>query len=70
MYNGGRIVQIDTQTKQLLLSISIPNVLRTTSLTFGGKNFDEIYVTTGRDKTNPTDNNNRMDDKRNESFSI
>nr|XP_046912682.1 putative sugar lactone lactonase YvrE [Dermatophagoides farinae] len=48
MYNGGRIVRIDPQTRQVMMSISIP-ALRTTSLTFGGENLNEIFVTTGAD---------------------
>nr|XP_027196870.1 regucalcin-like [Dermatophagoides pteronyssinus] len=59
MYNGGRIVRIDPQTKQVILSIPVP-ALRTTSLTFGGKNFDEIYVTTGSN-SNQTDTKNEQE---------
>ncbi|KAJ3654213.1 hypothetical protein Zmor_013416 [Zophobas morio] len=47
IFNGSRIIKIDPRKPETLLdSIQMP-VKQITSLTFGGPNLDELYVTTG-----------------------
>lgn len=54
MYGGARVIRINPETKQIVNSIKIP-APQTTSLAFGGKEFDEIFVTSG-DNSSADDN--------------
>lgn len=48
IYNGGRVIKIDPRKPETLLyTLSLP-AKQTTSVAFGGKKLDELYVTTGR----------------------
>lgn len=54
MYAGGRVVRIDPENRKILNTIEIP-APQTTSLAFGGKELNEIFVTTG-DNSSADDN--------------
>ncbi|XP_069695230.1 regucalcin-like [Periplaneta americana] len=45
-YNGSKVIRVDPTTGKLLSQIAIP-ALQVTSVTFGGSQLDELYVTTG-----------------------
>ncbi|XP_036396598.1 regucalcin [Megalops cyprinoides] len=44
-YNGGRVLRIDPQTGTRMQTVKLP-VDKTTSCSFGGKDYSELYVTT------------------------
>lgn len=46
-YDGGRVINVDARTGQLLRTIEIP-AKQVTSVSFGGPKLDILYVTTGR----------------------
>lgn len=48
LYNGFKVVRIDTGKKEIVYQIELP-VPQVTSCTFGGKNLDELYITTARE---------------------
>ncbi|CRK93383.1 CLUMA_CG006919, isoform A [Clunio marinus] len=53
MFGGGRILKINTTTGKVTTEIKLP-VPQVTSMTFGGKNYDTMFVTTaGLDVTGP-----------------
>uniref|UniRef100_A0A8D8TXX1 Regucalcin n=1 Tax=Cacopsylla melanoneura TaxID=428564 RepID=A0A8D8TXX1_9HEMI len=43
-FGGGRVIRVDPDTKELLLTLDIP-AHQTTSVAWGGLNYDELYVT-------------------------
>ncbi|TRY68489.1 hypothetical protein TCAL_01383 [Tigriopus californicus] len=47
-FSAGRVLEIDSKTGKLISQVEVPSNL-TTSVTFGGKSLDELFVTTGRD---------------------
>lgn len=47
MFNGGKVVKLDPRTGQTIQTIHFP-VTQTTSVAWGGRNLDELYVTTAR----------------------
>ncbi|KAK7100082.1 regucalcin-like [Littorina saxatilis] len=47
MFNGGKVLKLDPETGKTLQTINFP-VTQTTSVAWGGRNLDELYVTTGR----------------------
>ncbi|KAK7100080.1 regucalcin-like [Littorina saxatilis] len=46
-FNGGAVMRLDPETGKTLQKVELP-VTQTTSLSWGGKNLDELYVTTAR----------------------
>lgn len=44
VYNGARVIKVDPRSGKLLFTVELP-ALQTTSVAFGGKNYDELYVT-------------------------
>ncbi|XP_046563962.1 regucalcin-like isoform X2 [Haliotis rubra] len=44
-FNAGCVAKIDSKTGKLLQKVDIPNATRITSVCWGGKNHDELYVT-------------------------
>jgi sugar lactone lactonase YvrE len=50
MCHGGAVIQVETQTGKILKKISFPCV-ETTACTFGGDQYDRLFVTTGLHKT-------------------
>lgn len=51
LYNGSRVVCIDPKQKKTVAEIKLP-VPKPTSCAFGGKNLDELYITTCREHMN------------------
>ncbi|XP_046563959.1 regucalcin-like isoform X2 [Haliotis rubra] len=51
-FGGGCVAKIDPNTGKLLQKVDIPNATRITSVCWGGKNLDELYVTSLRMKPN------------------
>ena len=50
MCHGGAVIQVETQTGKILKKIFFPCV-ETTACTFGGDQYDRLFVTTGLHKT-------------------
>ncbi len=48
LYNGGKVIRIDPDSGETLFEIQLP-VPQATSCTFGGADFSELYITTGRE---------------------
>jgi len=48
IFNGGKVLRIDPVTGKTVFEILIPNAKQVTSCTFGGKNMDELYITTAK----------------------
>lgn len=48
LYGGGKVLRIDPVDGSILYEISLP-VPKPTSCTFGGKNLDELYITSCRE---------------------
>lgn len=46
IWGGSRVIRFDPQTGQVLLEIPIPGAKNITSCAFGGKDLDELYITT------------------------
>ncbi|XP_065225478.1 regucalcin-like [Planococcus citri] len=44
-WNGSKVINVDTKTGKVIYEIPLP-VERVTSVAFGGKNFDILYITT------------------------
>src|SRR5690606_3299132 len=53
LYNGGKIIRINPQSGETVFEIMVPNARQVTSCTFGGKEFDELYITTARELEGP-----------------
>lgn len=47
-YGGGKVSRIDPASGEILFEVQLP-VPQTTSCTFGGADFNELYITTGRE---------------------
>ncbi|KAI5712715.1 hypothetical protein M8J75_010670 [Diaphorina citri] len=43
-FKGGKIIRVDPDTKQLLFTLPVP-AHQTTSVAWGGDNYDELYIT-------------------------
>lgn len=52
LYNGGKVLRIDPSDGQTVFEVHLP-VPQVTSCTFGGPNFDELYITTARENMSP-----------------
>ena len=50
MCHGGAVIQVETQTGKVVKKISFP-CTETTACTFGGAQYDRLFVTTGLHKT-------------------
>ena len=50
MCHGGTVIQVETQTGEIIKKISFPCV-ETTACTFGGTHYERLFVTTGLHKT-------------------
>ncbi|KAI5712714.1 hypothetical protein M8J75_010670 [Diaphorina citri] len=44
VFGGGKIIRVDPDTKQLLFTLPVP-AHQTTSVAWGGDNYDELYIT-------------------------
>ncbi|ELU18739.1 hypothetical protein CAPTEDRAFT_147361 [Capitella teleta] len=47
-YNVGRVVRLDLETGKEVTSVMMPGAKRITSCCFGGKNYDELFVTSSK----------------------
>ncbi|MGC4069514.1 MAG: SMP-30/gluconolactonase/LRE family protein [Polyangiaceae bacterium] len=47
LWNGGRVIRVDPRTGQVVFELSIP-ARNVTSVAFGGRDLDELYITTAR----------------------
>ncbi|XP_048256075.1 regucalcin-like [Haliotis rufescens] len=48
-FRGGMVAKFDPKTAAPLLQVSLPNATKITSVAWGGKNLDELYVTSLRE---------------------
>lgn len=48
LYNGFKVVRIDTDNKEIVFEVNLP-VPQVTSCTFGGKDLNTLYITTARE---------------------
>jgi sugar lactone lactonase YvrE len=48
LYDGGKVIRIDPANGETLFEVYLP-VPQVTSCTFGGPDFNELYITTGRE---------------------
>lgn len=46
-FRGGKVIRFNPETEEILTEISVP-ASQVTSCTFGGRNMDELYITTAR----------------------
>uniref|UniRef100_A0A146KRS8 Regucalcin n=1 Tax=Lygus hesperus TaxID=30085 RepID=A0A146KRS8_LYGHE len=54
-FGGAQVIQVKPSTGELLRSVSIPTAHQTTSVSFGGPNLDELYVTSANEFVTPED---------------
>lgn len=53
LFNAGKVVRIDPVTGETNFEVLVPNAKQVTSCTFGGKDFNELYITTARELEGP-----------------
>jgi sugar lactone lactonase YvrE len=53
VYNAGKIIRINPQSGETVFEVLVPNAKQVTSCTFGGKEFDELYITTAKEMDGP-----------------
>ena len=53
LFNASKIIRIDPATGETNFEVLIPNAKQVTSCTFGGKDLDELYITTARELGGP-----------------
>lgn len=53
MFNGGKVLKINVETKKIEQEIKIPGASQTTSVIFGGPNLDELFVTSANIEKKP-----------------
>jgi sugar lactone lactonase YvrE len=56
LYDGGKVIRIDPDSGEILFEVHLP-VPQVTSCTFGGADFSELYITTGREHMSEKDIN-------------
>ncbi|MBF0277493.1 MAG: SMP-30/gluconolactonase/LRE family protein [SAR324 cluster bacterium] len=50
MYRGGKVLRIHPQSGETVFEVEIPGARQITSCAFGGKNLDELYITSAGQK--------------------
>lgn len=55
LYGGGKVIRIHPQTGETVYEILIPGAKQITSCAFGGKNLDELYITSAGQKLSEKD---------------
>jgi len=55
MYNGGKVCRFDPVSNALIESVDVPGATQVTSCAFGGKNLDELYITSASYEMTPED---------------
>ena len=53
LFNAGKVIRIDPMTGETNFEVLVPSAKQVTSCTFGGKDFDELYITTARELEGP-----------------
>lgn len=53
LFNGGKVLRLDPRTGETVFEVSVPDVRQVTSCTFGGRNFNELYITTAKEIGGP-----------------
>ena len=53
LFNAGKVIRIDPVTGETNFEVLVPNAKQVTSCTFGGKDFNELYITTARELEGP-----------------
>ena len=53
LFNAGKVIRIDPVTGETNFEVLVPNAKQVTSCTFGGNDFDELYITTARELEGP-----------------
>jgi sugar lactone lactonase YvrE len=53
LFNAGKVIRIDPVTGETNFEVLVPNAKQVTSCTFGGKDFNEMYITTARELEGP-----------------
>ena len=53
LFNSGSVIRIDPETGETAFAVFVPNAKQVTSCTFGGKDFNELYITTARELEGP-----------------
>ncbi|XP_064643112.1 regucalcin-like [Lineus longissimus] len=46
-YDAGKVIRVDSETGKIIQEVKFP-VMKTTSLCFGGSNYEDVYVTSDR----------------------
>lgn len=58
MWGGGCVIKLNPRTGELLAKISVPGVKNVTCCTFGGKNLDELFITSSGQGADPQEEPN------------
>lgn len=53
MFNAGKVIRIDPMIGETDYEVLVPNARQVTSCTFGGKDFNELYITTAKELEGP-----------------
>ena len=53
LFNAGKVIRIDPLSGETDFEVLVPNAKQVTSCTFGGKDFNELYITTARELEGP-----------------
>ena len=49
LFNASKVIRIDPETGETAFEVIVPNAKQVTSCTFGGKDLDELFITTARE---------------------
>jgi sugar lactone lactonase YvrE len=53
LFNAGKVIRIDPATGETNFEVLVPSAKQVTSCTFGGKDLNELYITTARELEGP-----------------
>jgi sugar lactone lactonase YvrE len=49
LFNASKVIRIDPETGETTFEVIVPNAKQVTSCTFGGKDLNELFITTARE---------------------
>lgn len=53
LYNSGKVVRVNPASGEIVFEVFVPQSRQVTSCTFGGRDFDELYITTAKEVGGP-----------------
>jgi len=53
LFNSGKVIRIDPESGETVFEVFVPGAKQVTSCSFGGRNLNELYITTARELEGP-----------------